>query len=96
MTPKEYLRNLKRRNVPPDTLVSKKDSRARLTTEHKVFISSYVRRNQSRKLKATEVRDELHCAFGETTVSYFSLTTIRIAMKRMGFSYRKSSVRPPF
>ena len=41
------------------------------------------------------MRDELHRAFGDTVVSYFSLTTIRIAMRRMGFSYWKSSVRPP-
>ena len=60
-----------------------------------MFISSFVKRSQSRRLKATEVRDELHRAFGETAVSYFSLTTIRVAMKRLGFSYRKSSVRPP-
>ena len=76
-------------------MVQKKEGRAKLTTEHKVFMLNYIKRHQQERLKATEVRDELHRAFGETECSYFSLTTIRLAMKRLGFSYRKSSVRPP-
>ena len=78
-----------------DDLVKRKEGCVKLTTEHKLFIMKYMNRNQIRRFTAANVRDELHRAFGETECSYFSLSTIRIAMKRLGFSFRKSSIRPP-
>ena len=78
-----------------DDYATRKEARARLTSEHKLYIMNFVSRQQSNRLTAAEVRDELHRAFGFTQTSYFSVVTIRVALKRLGFSYRKSSVRPP-
>lgn len=95
ITPDEFVKSMDDQKWSTEELLKRKEGRAKLTTEHKVFILKYVSRHQQQRLKAAEVRDELHRVFGGTQCSYFSLPTIRLAMKRMGFSYRRSSVRPP-
>ena len=46
LTPDEFISNLNDKKQPTEELVKRKEGRAKLTSEHKVFIMNYVKRHQ--------------------------------------------------